>query len=81
MESLMYLTATYTDLIFFVSLIRCFMTCPTQQHFAAVKSVLRYLKGTVNYGLFYKKGGVSDLIGLVDSDYVGDIEDSKKGRS
>ena len=72
-----YLTATHPDLMFVVSLISRFMTCPTQQHFAADKRVLRYLKGTVDYGVFYRKGGVSDLIGFTDRDYAWDMEDSK----
>ena len=75
--SRMYLTVTRLDLMFVVSLISHFMACPTQQHFAAAKRVLRYLKGTVDYGVFYRKGGVSDLNRLTGSDYAGDMEDSK----
>ena len=63
--SLMYLTTTRLDLMLAVSLISRFMACPTQQHFAAGKMVLRYLKGTVDYGVFYKKGGVGDLTGSI----------------
>ena len=58
----MYLTATRSDLMFVVSLISCFMECPTQKHFVAAKRVLRYLKGIVDYGVFHRKGGVNDLI-------------------
>ena len=50
--SLMYLTATRPNLMFVVSLISRFMTCPTQQNFVATKRVLRYLKGMVDYGVF-----------------------------
>jgi len=46
----MYLTATRPNLMFVVSLISRFMTCPTQQNFP--KRVLRYLKGMVDYGVF-----------------------------
>ena len=35
------------------------------------------MKGTVNYGVFYKRGEVNELIGFTDSDYAGDIEDRK----
>ena len=52
------------------------MACPTQ-HFVIAKRVSRYSKGTINYDEFYRKGGVSDLIGFTDSDYAGDMEDSK----
>ncbi|KAL6130957.1 hypothetical protein ACLB2K_069335 [Fragaria x ananassa] len=75
--SLMYLTATQPDLMFIVSLISSFMASPTQLHFAAAKRVLRYLKGTVNYEVFYKRGETSELVAYTDSDYAGDIEDSK----
>ncbi|KAF2304474.1 hypothetical protein GH714_031884 [Hevea brasiliensis] len=75
--SLMYLTASRPDLMFVVSFISRFMANPTKLHFAAIKRVLRYLKGTVNYGLFYRRGGESRLVGYTDSDYAGDIDDSK----
>lgn len=77
MGSLMYLTTTRPDLIFVKNLISHFMASPTQCRFAVAKRVLRYLKGTMNYGVFYRKGGVSDLVGFSDSDYAGDMKDSK----
>ena len=73
----MYLTATRPDLVFVVNLISRFMACPTQQHFVIAKRALRYLKGIVKDGVFYKRGGVSELIGFTDSNYAGDIEDRK----
>ncbi|XP_022930085.1 uncharacterized protein LOC111436572 [Cucurbita moschata] len=60
-----------------VSLISHFMAFPMQQHFAVAKRALRYLKGTINYDVFYKRGGVSDRIGFTDSDYASDIQDRK----
>ena len=67
----MYLIVTRPNLMFVVSLINRLITCPTQQHFAAAKKV----KCTVDYGVFYRKGGISYLIGFTD--YVRDMEDSK----
>ncbi|PRQ43601.1 putative RNA-directed DNA polymerase [Rosa chinensis] len=75
--SLMYITASRPDLMFVVSLISRFMSQPTELHFQAAKRVLRYLKETVNYGIFYKKEGNNKLIAYTDSDYVGDLEDRK----
>ncbi|KAJ8751551.1 hypothetical protein K2173_016789 [Erythroxylum novogranatense] len=43
----------------------------------AAKRALRYLRGTVNYGILYKKGGDEELMAFTDSDYAGDIEDRK----
>jgi hypothetical protein len=48
---------------------------PTELHLQAVKRALRYLKGTINFGIFYKKGGSESLVGYADSDY--DLEDQK----
>ena len=73
----MYLTATHLDFMFVVSLIRRFVASTTQLNFSASKRVLRYFKGTVNYVVFYKRGDSSEMVGLADSDYAGDLEDSK----
>lgn len=75
--SLMYLTATRPDLMFVVSLISRFMSNPTKLHFAVIKRVMRYLKGTTDYGVFYKRGGENNFFGFTDSDYAGDMVDSK----
>jgi hypothetical protein len=75
--SLMYLTATRPDMMFATCLISRYMTKPMQTHLQAAKRVLRYLKGTVNYGLYYKKGGDGELLAFTDSDYAGDEEDRK----
>lgn len=53
------------------------MECPTELHLLAAKRVLRYLKGTLDFGVFYQKGKRSNLIGLSDSDYAEDLDDRK----
>ena len=75
--SLMYLIATRPDIMYSVSLISRYMESPKEIHLLAAKRILRYLQGTVNYGLFYKKSEKSDLFGFTDSDYAGDVEDRK----
>jgi len=49
--NLMYLTITRPDLMYTVSLISRFMTSPTTTHWLAAKRVLRYVKGTINFGI------------------------------
>ncbi|XP_070003229.1 uncharacterized mitochondrial protein AtMg00810-like [Nicotiana sylvestris] len=71
--SLMYLTATRPDMIFAVSLISRYMENPTELHLQTAKGVLRYLKETVEFGIFYRKGGDDELVGYTDSDYAGDL--------
>ncbi|XP_058106925.1 secreted RxLR effector protein 161-like [Magnolia sinica] len=75
--SLMYLTAIRPDLMYVVSLISRFMASPTELHLQAAKRVLRYLKGTVDLGIFYQKEGNGELMAYTDSDYAGDINNKK----
>lgn len=75
--SLMYVTATRPDLMFVVSLLSRYMENPTKLHLQAAKRVLRYLQGTTDFGIFYKKGGDDELVAYSDSDYAGDLDDRK----
>ncbi|XP_021985628.1 secreted RxLR effector protein 161-like [Helianthus annuus] len=75
--SLMYLTNTRPDIMFAVNKISQFMEHPKQSHWEAGKRILRYIKGTLNQGLVYSKGGKGTLTGFSDSDYAGNIDDSK----
>jgi hypothetical protein len=56
------------------------MEAPTEIHLRAAKRIWRYLKGTVNFGIFYKKGIQSGFFGYTDSDYAGGIDDPKSKR-
>ena len=75
--SLMYLTSTRPDLVYSVSLISRYMSRPTELHLQAAKRILRYLKGTFDYGIMYKRMSTNDLIAYTDSDYAGDLNDRK----
>ncbi|CAJ2635972.1 unnamed protein product [Trifolium pratense] len=75
---LMYLLATRPDLAFSVCLVARYMDRPTELHLAAVKRILRYLKGTINLGILYQRNqGELKLQGWTDSDYAGDLDDRK----
>ena len=75
--SLMYLTATRPDMTFIVSFISRYMERPIEMHLQAAKRALRYVKGTIGIGVFYKKGGKQEFLGYTDSDYAGDQDDRK----
>lgn len=74
---LMYLTVTRPDLMFVVCLIARFMADPREEHMMAGKRVLRYLKGTMEYGVFYGRSSTMELLGYTDSDYARDTDDRK----
>ena len=75
--SLMYLTATRPDIMYSVNLISRYMENPTEMHLLTAKKILRYLQGTKDFGLFYKKGEKMELVGFTDSDYAGDQDDRR----
>ncbi|WJZ90882.1 hypothetical protein VitviT2T_009997 [Vitis vinifera] len=69
--SLLYLTASRPDIMYSVCLCARFQSCPKESHLSAVKRILRYLKGTMNIGLWYPKGDNFELIGFSDADFAG----------
>ncbi|KAK6128492.1 hypothetical protein DH2020_037776 [Rehmannia glutinosa] len=75
--SLLYLTASRPDILHAVCLCARFQSNPKESHMSAVKRIFRYLKGTIQYGLFYPKNENFCLKGYSDSDYAGNIDDRK----
>ena len=53
-RSLMYLTNTRSDICFVVNTLSQFLTDPRHVHLIVANHILRYLKGTFDYGLKYK---------------------------
>ena len=66
--SFMYLVNTRPDLCFAVNTLSQFMVEPKSVHWVAAKHVLRYLSGTVDFGLDYKRSEGIRLVGYTDSD-------------
>ncbi|KAK6139936.1 hypothetical protein DH2020_026312 [Rehmannia glutinosa] len=75
--SLLYLTASRPDIIHVVCLCARFQSNLKESHMSFVKRIFRYLKGTIQYGLFYPKNEKFSLKGYSDLDYAGNIDDWK----
>lgn len=69
--TLQYLTFTRLDIAFAVNSVCQFMQAPTDVHMGLVKHILRYLHGTLEYGLTFTTGSTS-LTGYCDADWAGD---------
>nr|GEU54343.1 uncharacterized mitochondrial protein AtMg00810-like [Tanacetum cinerariifolium] len=69
--SLMYLTASSPDLIYVACLCTRYQAKPTEKHLQAVKRIFRYLKGTINMGLWYSKDTDMSLTAYADADHTG----------
>nr|GEY65902.1 retrovirus-related Pol polyprotein from transposon TNT 1-94 [Tanacetum cinerariifolium] len=68
--SLMYLIASRPDLVFAVCMCARYQAKPTKKHLEALKRVFRYLKRTINWGLWYSKDTTMALTTYPDADHV-----------
>ncbi|XP_076907160.1 secreted RxLR effector protein 161-like [Bidens hawaiensis] len=66
--SIRYLLHKRHDLCYSVGLLSRFMQEPMDHHLKAVKKVIRYIKGTKEHEIIYKKGGCK-INGYSDSSY------------
>ena len=66
--SLMYLTNPEPDVCFYKNTLSQFLVEPRRVHLVAAKHVMRYLKGTLHYGLNYNVDHDLILSGYTDSD-------------
>ena len=73
----MYLTASRPDLMFVVSLLSRLMSRPTEMHLQVGKRVMRYIKGTADFGIFYRKQDNEKLMAFTNNDYAGDLDDQR----
>ncbi|GJS99877.1 ribonuclease H-like domain, reverse transcriptase, RNA-dependent DNA polymerase [Tanacetum coccineum] len=74
---LRYLLHTRPDLSYSVGLLSRFMQEPKEQHMKAIKQVLRYVKGTKDYGITYKHNGGNTIQGFSDSSYGVNTQEGK----
>ena len=76
--SLMYAqTCTRPDISFAVGMLGRYQSNPGMDHWKAAKKVLRYLQGTKECMLTYKRSDHLEVIGYSDSDYAGCVDTRK----
>ncbi|GAA0168782.1 hypothetical protein LIER_23420 [Lithospermum erythrorhizon] len=75
--SLFYLTASRPDIAYSVGVCARFQGDPKESHLNQVKRIIKYVNGTVEYGLLYTFYPNSTLVGFCDVDWVGNAEDRK----
>nr|GFC93034.1 uncharacterized mitochondrial protein AtMg00810-like [Tanacetum cinerariifolium] len=69
--ALMYLTSSRPNIVHATCLCARYQAKPTEKHLKEVKRIFRYLRGTVNTGLWYTKDSVFEQTGFSDADYAG----------
>ena len=75
--SLLYVTASRPDVMQAIGQVARFQAAPKENHIIAVKRIFKYLKGTVDFGLWYPKGNDLTLIAYSDADWAGCVDDRK----
>ncbi|KAL7102197.1 hypothetical protein ACP275_08G104400 [Erythranthe tilingii] len=79
--SLMYAqTCTRPDISYAVGVLSRYQSNPGIEHWKAAKKVMRYLQGTKDYMLTYRRSDQLEVIGYSDSDFAGCL-DSRKSTS
>ncbi|GJY12154.1 RNA-directed DNA polymerase, eukaryota, reverse transcriptase zinc-binding domain protein [Tanacetum coccineum] len=78
--TLMYLTASRPDLTFVVCMCARYQVKPIEKHLHAIKRIFKYLRGTVNRGLWYPKDSSIALTTYADVDHAG-CQDTRRSTS
>nr|GEV01937.1 hypothetical protein [Tanacetum cinerariifolium] len=68
---LLYLTAIRLDIQFAICMCAWYRARPTEKHLHALKRIFRYLRRTVNRGLWYPKDSLIALTTFADADHAG----------
>ncbi|GMI69275.1 hypothetical protein HRI_000596800 [Hibiscus trionum] len=76
--TLQHICTTRPDIQFFVNKVSQYMQAPRDKYWKAVKRIVRYLKGTIEHGLFFSNNSLTnDLVGYTDSDWGTNVDDKR----
>ena len=75
--ALQYLSFTRPDIAFSVNKVAQFMQAPTDEHWSAVKRILRYLKSIIQHGIFLSRHSSVQFTAYTYADWAWSIDDRK----
>ncbi|KAK6125101.1 hypothetical protein DH2020_041165 [Rehmannia glutinosa] len=75
--ALQYATVSRPEISYSVNKVSQFMQSPLDSHWRAVKRILRYLAGTLDYGLHLKASTKPQLVAFSDADWASDPDDRR----
>ncbi|GKA59812.1 hypothetical protein Tco_1436428, partial [Tanacetum coccineum] len=76
-RGLMYLTASRPDIAFTIFVCTRYQAHTTEKHLKEVKRIFRYLRQSINMGLWYSKDSGFELTAYADADHAGCNDDCK----
>jgi hypothetical protein len=68
--SLLYLTATRSNIQFVMCMCARFQASPHSSHRTAIQQIFRYLKYTLEFVIWYSTSSLLDLVGFFDTDFA-----------
>jgi len=77
MGNLIYMTITRPDLSYEVGVVSQFMQTPQKPHLDAVRHILRYIKHTLQCGIFYEAKNQLQVHGYTNANWVGNVSDRR----
>ena len=75
--SLLYLTASKSDICYSVGVCARYQVNPKESHMTTLKRIIKYVKTTAEFGVWYSKDTSDVLAGYSDVDWVGNADDRK----
>ncbi|KAG9450314.1 hypothetical protein H6P81_010279 [Aristolochia fimbriata] len=75
--SLLYLTASRPDISYNVGVCARYQSSPKESHVKLARRILRYVKGTINWGLWFSRDSNTLLAGYSDADWAENVDDRK----
>ena len=75
--SLLYLTASRPDISYSVGVCARYQDNPKESHMTVLKRIIKYVKTTAKFGVWYSKDTSDVLVGYSDPDWVGNADDRK----
>ena len=72
--SLLYLIASRPDIIYSVGVWARYQANPKESHMIALKRIIKYVKTTADFGVWYSKDTNDVLLGYSNADWAGNAE-------
>jgi hypothetical protein len=75
--SLVFITAYRPNIMQVVGMVGRYQFAPKQSHLVAIKRIFKYLKGTMNYGLWYPRNHNFQITAYSDGDWANCVDERK----
>ena len=76
-SSLLYLTTSKSDISYSMGVCARYQANPKESHMIALKRIIKYVKTTADFGVWYSKDTNNVLVGYFNANWAGNANDRK----